>query len=183
MRRFFVIVYLRVALPCTSPTTRNDDTGKATKWSLSADQYWWGIESLLNFSPNTRRALTHMLLAANSANRKWCKNPENDRNPAKWVLIWEYSARAIKWIPRWQGLDDFQKSLHPCALDESSLSIGRVNAHSSQKQPANCNDILQARAKSGKYLMGKYQAEHYLQLFFKYFAKPFPIPKLLSKVS
>ena len=24
-------------------------------------------------------------------------------------------------------LDVFQKSLHPCALDESSLSIGRVN--------------------------------------------------------
>ena len=26
-----------------------------------------------------------------------------------------------------QGLDGFQKSLHPCALDESSLSIGRFN--------------------------------------------------------
>ena len=25
------------------------------------------------------------------------------------------------------GLDGFQKILHPCALDESSLSIGRVN--------------------------------------------------------
>ena len=25
------------------------------------------------------------------------------------------------------GLDGFQKSLHPCALDESSISIGRVN--------------------------------------------------------
>ena len=27
------------------------------------------------------------------------------------------------------GLDGFQKSLHPCALDESSLSIGRVNLY------------------------------------------------------
>ena len=26
-----------------------------------------------------------------------------------------------------QGLDIFKKSLHPCALDESSLSIQRVN--------------------------------------------------------
>ena len=28
------------------------------------------------------------------------------------------------------GLDGFQKPLRPCALDESSLSIGRVNADS-----------------------------------------------------
>ena len=39
------------------------------------------------------------------------------------VLIWENSARAIRWIPTWQGLNGFQKSLHPCALDESGLSI------------------------------------------------------------
>ena len=37
-----------------------------------------------------------------------------------------YSARALLWIPTWQGLDVFQKSLCPCALDESSLSMGRV---------------------------------------------------------
>ena len=43
-----------------------------------------------------------------------------------WVLIWEYSTRAIWWIPTQQGLDGFRKSLHPCALDESSLSIERV---------------------------------------------------------
>ena len=29
-------------------------------------------------------------------------------------------------IPTQQGLDVFQKSLRPCALDNSSLSIGRV---------------------------------------------------------
>ena len=28
-------------------------------------------------------------------------------NPGTRVLIWEYSARAIKWIPTWQGYDDF----------------------------------------------------------------------------
>ena len=35
----------------------------------------------------------------------------------------ESSTRAFQWIPTWKGLDDFQKSLHPCVLDESSLSI------------------------------------------------------------
>ena len=58
--------------------------------------------------------------------QKDVKTLKNDWNPGKWVLIWEYSARAFQWIPRWQGLDGFQKSLHPCALDESSKSIGRV---------------------------------------------------------
>ena len=51
---------------------------------------------------------------------------ENDWNPGIWVLIWEHSARAFQWIPTWQGLNGFQKSLHSCALDERSLSIGRV---------------------------------------------------------
>ena len=51
---------------------------------------------------------------------------KNYRNPGKWVLIWEYSARAIQWVPTWQGLDEIQKSLRFCALDESSLSIRRV---------------------------------------------------------
>ena len=49
------------------------------------------------------------------------------KNPGKWVLIGEYSVRAIQWIPTLQSYDDFQKSLCPCALDQSSLSIGRVN--------------------------------------------------------
>ena len=32
---------------------------------------------------------------------------------------WEYTAIAIQWIPTPQGFDGFQKSLHPCAVDES----------------------------------------------------------------
>ena len=40
--------------------------------------------------------------------------------------MWDYSARAFQWIPTWQGLVGFQRSLHSCALDGSSLSIGRV---------------------------------------------------------
>ena len=31
-----------------------------------------------------------------------------DWNPGTWVLICEYSARAIQWIPTWQGLGDFK---------------------------------------------------------------------------
>ena len=78
-----------------------------------------------NFEPNS---LTLMLLLANLANTKLCKKKlRNYWNPGIWVLIWKYSTRAIQWIPTWQGLDVFQKSLHSCALDESSLSIGRVN--------------------------------------------------------
>ena len=52
---------------------------------------------------------------------------KNRWNPGLWVLIWKYSVAAIQWVPTWQGLDVFQKHLRSCALDESSLSIGRVN--------------------------------------------------------
>ena len=37
--------------------------------------------------------------------------------------------RTIQWIPTWEGLDDIQISLHPCALGKSSLSIGRGNVY------------------------------------------------------
>ena len=71
--------------------------------------------------------LTLMPLVANLAITKRCKNPEKWLKPDTIALIWEVSAaRAIQWIPTQQGLDGFQKSLRPCALDESSLSIGRV---------------------------------------------------------
>ena len=43
-----------------------------------------------------------------------------------WVLIWENSTSVIQWIPTSQGLDGYQKSLHPCAMDVGSLSIGSV---------------------------------------------------------
>ena len=49
------------------------------------------------------------------------RNLKNDWNSG--ILIWEYSVRVIQWIPTWQCLDGFNL----CALDESSLSIGRVN--------------------------------------------------------
>ena len=39
------------------------------------------------------------------------KDLKNDWNPGTWVLIWEYSARAIQWIPTRQGLDGFLKNV------------------------------------------------------------------------
>ena len=78
----------------------------------------WSLQTLI---------LTLMLLVANLANTKWCKTLE------RWLKPWHMgthlralTAGAIQWIPTWHGFDGFQKSLHPCALDESSLSIGRV---------------------------------------------------------
>ena len=60
---------------------------------------------------------------SNFANTKGCKKAE------KWL---KPSVSAIQWIPTCQGLYGFQKSLHPCDLDESiSLSIGRVHISSS----------------------------------------------------
>ena len=56
------------------------------------------------------------------------KKLKNDWNPYTWGLIWEYSARAFKWIPTWQGGDRFQKSSLPCPSDESSLIIRRVKS-------------------------------------------------------
>ena len=58
--------------------------------------------------------------------QSYAKSLKNVWNPGTWVFICENSARAIKWILTWQGLDGFQKSLCPFALDENSLSIGRV---------------------------------------------------------
>ena len=66
--------------------------------------YWWLIWAIQNDANNLK----------------------NDWTPGIRVLIWEYLARAIKRIQAWQGLDDFQKPLCFCALDETSLIIRRV---------------------------------------------------------
>ena len=84
----------------------------------------WKVPNVCRRSLCTR-VNPHAALLTNLTNIKWCKNLKNDWNPGKWVLIWEYSVRAIKWVP-WHGLDISQISLLLCALDESSLSIWRV---------------------------------------------------------
>ena len=71
--------------------------------------------------------LTHMLLVTKLINTKYCKNPRKVTETLAYWYSYECSSRAIQWIPTWQGLDVFQKSLHPCALDKSSFSIGSVN--------------------------------------------------------
>ena len=63
-----------------------------------------------------------MLLAVNLTNTAWCKNLKNDWNPSEWELNWEFPASANQWIPTWQGLYCFPRSLRPCASNESSLS-------------------------------------------------------------
>ena len=96
-------------------------------WTPAAFLYCLCLPPLpINNGQHQHIRLTLMLLVASLANTKWYKNMKNVWNPGKWVLIWEYSMRAIQWIPRWEGLDGFQKSLRPCALDEFSLNIGRV---------------------------------------------------------
>ena len=81
---------------------------------------------LLNFTSlplTATEPITLMLLVAYLANTKWCKNLKKYWNPGTLVLIWEYSVRAIQWIPT--SIKCFQNVLCSCALDESSLTIGR----------------------------------------------------------
>ena len=40
------------------------------------------------------------------------------------VLFWKYSTRAFQWKPTWQGLDGFQKSLHPCVWANEASAFG-----------------------------------------------------------
>ena len=49
----------------------------------------------------------------------------DEKETEKWLKSWQYLARALQWIPTWQGLDGFQKSLRRCNFDENGLSIER----------------------------------------------------------
>ena len=44
------------------------------------------------------------------------KHLKNDWNPGTWVIIREYSVRAILWIPTWQGLEWFSRFCIPLLL-------------------------------------------------------------------
>ena len=69
------------------------------------------------------------------------KTYKSTENPGTLVLIWEYSTRAIQWVPTWQVLDGFQKIFASLCLEEIGLSIGRVNTHSGQELPNNIGKI------------------------------------------
>ena len=73
------------------------------------------------------KVITLMLLMSNLANTKLCKKPEKGLKPWHMVIIWDCSARAIQWIPRWQGVDGFRKIFASFCLNKNSLSIGRDN--------------------------------------------------------
>ena len=60
-------------------------------------------------------------MVANVANTKL----KNDWNP--WYTSKSTQRELSNEYQTRQGLDDFQKSLRPCALDGSILSIGRIN--------------------------------------------------------
>ena len=55
------------------------------------------------------------------------KELENDWNPGKWALIWEYSSRAIQWIPTWQGFRWFSKIFAFLCFVRKKPRIRRVN--------------------------------------------------------
>ena len=95
--------------------------------------YWCCTYCLLSPETTTKETIRRytMNYIRDVPSHPWCwwliwqlqndaKNLKNDWNPGTWVLIF------FQRIPTWQGLCGFQKSLLACALDESSLSIGRV---------------------------------------------------------
>ena len=72
------------------------------------------------------------------------------------------------------GFRCFQKSLHPCALDESNLSIGRdkpIYTQSGQKRPDKFGESLLTKAIAGEHLKRNYQSNTLQQLSFKYLIK------------
>ena len=86
------------------------------------------------------------------------------------VLSW-----AILWIPIWQGLDGFQKSLRLVLRTKVASALKWINTHSSRKGLT----ILPKSLRQNHCLK---IVEHYQQISFKYFVKPPFIPECLSKV-
>ena len=73
--------------------------------------------------------LTLMLLVANFANTKLCKKPEKCLKPWQMGTHLKALNESYPMNTNMTGFQCFfQKSLRSCALDESSLSIGRVKA-------------------------------------------------------
>ena len=86
------------------------------------------------------------------------ENMKNVCNPGKWVLIWDKLVRAIQWIPTWQGLDGFQILLPPGALDECSLSIGRVKTIHS-------NTLLEFKIYPSRWCVAWLELQHALHIW------------------
>ena len=75
---------------------------------------------------------THLTVVLRVSNLAKCYKMMQKTWKMTGTLAHGYSSESTKqsWtfqlIPTWQGLNGFQKSLRPCALDKSSLSIRRV---------------------------------------------------------
>ena len=70
--------------------------------------------------------LTLMLLVANFASKKWCKNPEKGLKPWQIGTHLRVLGESYPMNTNMTGFKWFSKSLCHCVLDESSLSMGRV---------------------------------------------------------
>ena len=88
-------------------------------------QGFWA-QSALSVSWTATLLLASSTLVNNCQYKNNTKKLKNDCNPGIWVLIWEYSLKKFQWIPTWQGIGGFEKSLCLCVLGESSFSIRRV---------------------------------------------------------
>ena len=84
-------------------------------WGRNVDLVWKGLWSKRHngYEHDILRPNWHERFRVNTIQND-AKKLKNDWNPGIWVLTWEYSVRAIQWIPTWQGLDVFQKSLLSC---------------------------------------------------------------------
>ena len=68
------------------------------------------------------------LLVANLANTKWCKNSEKSLKPWQMVTDLRVLIKSFHMNTNLTGFGWFSRSLQSCALNESSLTIGRVKA-------------------------------------------------------
>ena len=86
-------------------------------------QYSSQADGKLEFLASMR---THMLLVANLAKTKRCKKTwKMTQKPWHMGTHLRVLSESYLMNTNMTGLDGFQRSLHPCALDEISLSIIR----------------------------------------------------------
>ena len=97
---------------------------RAHKWVISKIVYVLSLCPLGSLYHED--ILTPMLLVANFAKYKMTQKNWKRTKTLAYGYPSESTAWALQFIPTWQGLGVFQKSLHPCALDERSLSIWSV---------------------------------------------------------
>ena len=85
-----------------------------------------------------------MLLVANLANTKWCKKPENLLKPLHMSTHLRALSESFPLNTNMTRIKWFSESLCPCALDISSLSIGRVKNYTWGLILSPANNIIRA---------------------------------------